>query len=153
MKLGTHIPAGERGKPIDIEVCRLKALSIHMFATRLSHLWCVTDFISLLFQCINRIHAWLQDKFLRIYVALPEWITDTWEVYFKSSISGSYFVGVSYDRAFVLLFFVSMVLVFSFLPGRLFSPKTSFNINTLCSFYMRSNQQQYNLIHNIIKIL
>jgi hypothetical protein len=44
MNLGTHMPDGERRKPIDIEVCRSKALSIHMFATRLSHLWCVTDF-------------------------------------------------------------------------------------------------------------
>jgi hypothetical protein len=24
MNLGTHIPVGERGKPIDIEVCRSK---------------------------------------------------------------------------------------------------------------------------------
>jgi hypothetical protein len=44
MNLGTLMPDGERRKPIDIEVCRSKALSIHMFATRLSHLWCVTDF-------------------------------------------------------------------------------------------------------------
>ena len=80
MKLGTHMPGGERRKPIDIEVCRTKvkvitskieqkvdtflvsarylenesnriyvnldtqALCIHMFATRLSHLRCVTDF-------------------------------------------------------------------------------------------------------------
>ena len=47
MKLGTHMPDGERRKPIDIEVCTSKVkatLSIHMFATRLSHLWCVTDF-------------------------------------------------------------------------------------------------------------
>ena len=47
MKLGTHVPDGERRKPIDIEVCRSKVkvtLSIYMFATRLSHLWCVTDF-------------------------------------------------------------------------------------------------------------
>ena len=47
MKLGTHMPDGERRKPIDIEVCRSKVkvtLSIHMFATQLSHLWCVTDF-------------------------------------------------------------------------------------------------------------
>jgi hypothetical protein len=36
MNLGTHMPNGERRKPIDIEVCRSKALSIHMFATRLS---------------------------------------------------------------------------------------------------------------------
>jgi hypothetical protein len=38
MKLGTHMPDGERRKPIDIEVCRSKVkvtLSIHMFATRL----------------------------------------------------------------------------------------------------------------------
>ena len=42
MNLGTHMPDGERRKPI--EVCRSKALSIHMFATLLSHLWCVTDF-------------------------------------------------------------------------------------------------------------
>jgi hypothetical protein len=47
MKLGTHMPDGERRKPIDIEVCRSKALSIDMFATRLSHLWCVTDFIDI----------------------------------------------------------------------------------------------------------
>ena len=62
MKLGTHMPDGERRKPIDIEVCRTKVkvtisknrinivkvtLSIHMFATQLSHLWCVTDFISI----------------------------------------------------------------------------------------------------------
>ena len=49
MKLGTHMPDGERGKPIDIEVCRSKVkvtLSIHMFATLLSHLWCVTDFFA-----------------------------------------------------------------------------------------------------------
>jgi hypothetical protein len=32
MNLGTHMPDGERRKPIDIEVCRSKALSIHMFA-------------------------------------------------------------------------------------------------------------------------
>ena len=47
MNLGTHMPDGERRKPIDIEVCRSKVkvtLSIHMFATWLSHLWCVTDF-------------------------------------------------------------------------------------------------------------
>ena len=44
MNVGTHMPDGERRKPIDIEVCRSKALSIHMFATRLSHLRCVTDF-------------------------------------------------------------------------------------------------------------
>jgi hypothetical protein len=46
MKLGTYMPDGERRKPI--EVCRSKVmvtLSIHMFATRLSHLWCVTDFL------------------------------------------------------------------------------------------------------------
>jgi hypothetical protein len=45
MNLGTHMPGGERWKPIDIEVCRSKvkvALSIHMFATR-----CVTDFSKL----------------------------------------------------------------------------------------------------------
>jgi hypothetical protein len=47
MNLGTHLPDGERRKPIDIEVCRSKALSIHMFAIRLSHLWCVTDFINI----------------------------------------------------------------------------------------------------------
>jgi hypothetical protein len=39
MNLGTHMPDGERRKLIDIEVCRSKALSIHMFATQLSHLW------------------------------------------------------------------------------------------------------------------
>jgi hypothetical protein len=47
MKLGRHMLDGERRKPIDIEVCRSKVkvtLSIYMFATRLSHLWCVTDF-------------------------------------------------------------------------------------------------------------
>ena len=47
MKLGTHMPDGERRKPIDMEVCRSKVkvtLSKHMFATRLSHLKCVTDF-------------------------------------------------------------------------------------------------------------
>ena len=47
MNLGTHMPDGERRNPIDIEVCRSKVkvtLSVHMFATRLSHLWCVTDF-------------------------------------------------------------------------------------------------------------
>jgi hypothetical protein len=38
------MPVGERRKLIDIEVCKSKALSIHMFATLLSHLWCVTDF-------------------------------------------------------------------------------------------------------------
>ena len=51
MKLGTHMPDGERRKPIDIEVCRSTVkvtLSIHMFATRLLHLWCVTDFFQLL---------------------------------------------------------------------------------------------------------
>ena len=49
MKLGTHMPDGERRKPIDIEVCRSKVKvtlsGIHMFATRLSHLWCITDFL------------------------------------------------------------------------------------------------------------
>jgi hypothetical protein len=48
MNLGTHMPDGERRKPIDIEVCRSKVkvtLSIHMFATLLSHLWCITDFL------------------------------------------------------------------------------------------------------------
>ena len=47
MKLGTHMPDDERREPIDIEVCRSKVkvtLSMHMFATRLSYLWCVTDF-------------------------------------------------------------------------------------------------------------
>jgi hypothetical protein len=34
MKLGTHMPDGERGKPIDIEVCRSKALSIHIEVCR-----------------------------------------------------------------------------------------------------------------------
>ena len=51
MKLGTHMPDGERRKPVDIEVCRSKVkvtLSIHMFATRLLHLWCVTDFFIIL---------------------------------------------------------------------------------------------------------
>ena len=51
MNLGTHMPDGERRKPIDIEVCMSKVkvtLSIHMFATRLSHLWYVTDFFFLL---------------------------------------------------------------------------------------------------------
>jgi hypothetical protein len=52
MKLGTHMPDGERRKPIDIEVCRSKVKvtlsSIHMFATRLSDLWCVTDFLKLM---------------------------------------------------------------------------------------------------------
>ena len=46
MNLGTHMPDGESRKPI--EVCRSKVkvtLSIHMFATRLSHLWYVTDFL------------------------------------------------------------------------------------------------------------
>ena len=50
MNLGTHMPDGERRKSIDIEICRSKVkvtLSIHMFATRLSHLWCVTDFCNL----------------------------------------------------------------------------------------------------------
>jgi hypothetical protein len=50
MNLGTYMPDVERRKPIAIEVCRSKVnvtLSIHMFATRLSHLWCVTDFIEL----------------------------------------------------------------------------------------------------------
>ena len=45
MNFGTHMPDGERRKSVDIEVCRSKVkvtLSIHMFATRLSHLWCVT---------------------------------------------------------------------------------------------------------------
>jgi hypothetical protein len=37
MNIGTHMPDGERRKPIDIEVCRSKAMSIHMFATRLIH--------------------------------------------------------------------------------------------------------------------
>ena len=48
MNLGTHMPDGERRKPIDIEVCRSKVkviLSSHIFATRLSHLWCITDFV------------------------------------------------------------------------------------------------------------
>ena len=49
---------------------------------------------------------------LRIYVALPEWMIDTWEVYFKSSISRSYFVGVSYVRAFVLFFLFPWCLSF-----------------------------------------
>ena len=31
MKLGTHMPSGERRKPIDIEVCRSKALSIRPY--------------------------------------------------------------------------------------------------------------------------
>jgi hypothetical protein len=53
MNLGTHMPDGERRKPIDIEVCRSKALFIHMFATRLSHLWCVTDFYFLFFCSVN----------------------------------------------------------------------------------------------------
>ena len=42
MKLDTHMPDGERRKPIDIEVCRSKVkvtLSIHMF---------VPDFLNLL---------------------------------------------------------------------------------------------------------
>jgi hypothetical protein len=38
MNLGTHMPDGERRKRIAIEVCRSKVLSIHMFATPLSHL-------------------------------------------------------------------------------------------------------------------
>ena len=53
MNLGTDMPDGERRKPIDIEVCRSKVkvtLSIHMFATRLSHLWCVTDFYAPVFK-------------------------------------------------------------------------------------------------------
>jgi hypothetical protein len=40
MNLGTHMPGGERRKPIDIEVSSSKVkvtLSIHMFATQLSH--------------------------------------------------------------------------------------------------------------------
>ena len=48
MNLGTHMPDGERRKPIDIEVCWSKVkvtLSIHMFTTRLSHLWFITDFL------------------------------------------------------------------------------------------------------------
>ena len=48
MKLGTHMPGGERRKPIDIEVCRSKVkvtMSIHMFAIRLLHLRCVTYFL------------------------------------------------------------------------------------------------------------
>jgi hypothetical protein len=39
MKLGTHMPDGERRKSIDIEVCRSKVkvtFSIHMFSTLLS---------------------------------------------------------------------------------------------------------------------
>ena len=53
MKLGTHMPGGERKKPIDIEVCRSKVrvtLSIQMFTTLLSHLWCVTDFLFMIKQ-------------------------------------------------------------------------------------------------------
>ena len=45
MKLGTHVPDGQRRKPIDIEVGRSKVkvtLSIHMLATRLSR---DTDFL------------------------------------------------------------------------------------------------------------
>ena len=56
MNLGTHMPDGERRKPI--EVCRSKVkvtLSIHMFATWLSHLWCVTDFCL----CKSDIPSWL----------------------------------------------------------------------------------------------
>ena len=34
MTLGTHVPDGERRKPIDIEVCRSKALSIHIEVCR-----------------------------------------------------------------------------------------------------------------------
>ena len=40
MKLDTPMPDGERRKPIDIEVSSSKVkvtLSIHMFATQLSH--------------------------------------------------------------------------------------------------------------------
>ena len=49
MNLDTHMADGERRKPINIEVCRSKVkvtLPIHMFATRLSHLWCITDFLN-----------------------------------------------------------------------------------------------------------
>jgi hypothetical protein len=43
MNLGTHMPDGERRKPIDIDVCRSK-VKVHMFATLLSYLCCVPDF-------------------------------------------------------------------------------------------------------------
>jgi hypothetical protein len=56
MNLGTHMPDGERRKPIDIEVCRSNALTIHMFATRLSHLWCVTDFFIMVCQTTSCLH-------------------------------------------------------------------------------------------------
>jgi hypothetical protein len=52
------MPDGERRKPIDIEVCRSKVkvtLSIHMFATQLSHLWYVTDFYQL---AVSKKYVW-----------------------------------------------------------------------------------------------
>ena len=51
MTLGTNMSGGKRRKHIDIEVCRSKvkvALSIHIIATRLSHLWYVTDLFAML---------------------------------------------------------------------------------------------------------
>jgi hypothetical protein len=65
MNLGTHMPDGERRKPIDIEVCRSKALTIHMFATRLSHLWCVTDFFIMVCQTTSCLHFYIECSSIR----------------------------------------------------------------------------------------
>ena len=42
MKLGTHMPAGERRKPIDIEVCRTKVkVTTSINRTKIRYLFCV----------------------------------------------------------------------------------------------------------------
>ena len=41
MKLGTHMPDGERGKPIDIEVCRTKVkVTISKNITKIRYFFC-----------------------------------------------------------------------------------------------------------------
>ena len=41
MKLGTHMPAGERRKPIDIEVCRTKVkVTTYKNRTKIRYLFC-----------------------------------------------------------------------------------------------------------------
>jgi hypothetical protein len=62
MKLGTHMPDGEMRTPIDIEVCRSKALSIHIEVCRTKVKITTSKNITIFFRLFSFPHDILRTK-------------------------------------------------------------------------------------------